>query len=140
MNNLLFVLLDASQVRWIFGDLFRALIWIGLFAAVFFAYYYYLQARNRERMAMIEKGNDLSELYQPKQRFNFPWFKLIFTLLGCGIGGFLYFGMAIGLDDELKHIERGPLVLMLILLFGALGMLAGHFMDMKFRGKNQNNQ
>ena len=34
-----------------------ALIWLGFFASIFFGWYFYLQARNKERMALIEKGD-----------------------------------------------------------------------------------
>ena len=139
MNNLPFVLLDASQVRWIFSDLFRSLIWLGLFAAAFLAYYYYVHARNRERMAMIEKGSDLSQLYNKSpRRFYFPWFKLILTILGGGVGGLVFFIMTIA-DREygaFRNIDAEVFVFVMILIFGAIGMLGGHFMDIRYNKKD----
>lgn len=135
MSQLLILLNSPVQV--IFNDLFIALTWLGLFAAIFFAYYYYMKARNQERMAMIEKGSDLSELYQakPKRSFKFPWFKLIFTIMGIGIGGFsgMIFGSIIGRNNH--YIDVEPLIFLVILFFGAIGMLFGHFFDLRANKK-----
>lgn len=135
MNHLNFVLLDASNARWIFGDLFKALIWISLFAAIYFAIYYYLQLRNKERMAMIERGNDLSELYnhKPTRTFYFPWFKLISTIMGIGIGGLSAFFIIPTIEQN--HFDKSPLIFLSILIFGAIGMLVGHFMDLNMQKK-----
>jgi hypothetical protein len=35
--------------------LFTSLPWLGLFTALLLAWYFYIKARNRERMALIEK-------------------------------------------------------------------------------------
>jgi len=43
-------------------DVMRALVWLGFFAAVFLGWYFYLKARNKERMALIESGKDVSEI------------------------------------------------------------------------------
>lgn len=124
-----------TPARYIFEDFFLALIWLGLFAAVFFAYYYFLKARNEERMAMIEKGNDLSELYKakPKRNFRFPWYKLIVTIMFIGIGGFIGMITAANLEGNFKHFDTEPLIFLIILFFGAIGMLIGHFFDVRQR-------
>ncbi|MCK4920726.1 MAG: hypothetical protein KAS71_06755, partial [Bacteroidales bacterium] len=56
--------------------LFEALPWLGFFAAIVLAWYFYLKARNKERMALIEKGADVSEIYSKQEvTFRFPWLK-----------------------------------------------------------------
>ena len=60
----------------------EALVWLGFFAAVFLAWYFYLKARNKERMALIESGKDVSEIYSKQEiKFKFPWLKLGIILL-----------------------------------------------------------
>ena len=57
--------------------LFEALPWLGFFAAIVLAWYFYLQARNKERMALIEKGADVSDIYSKQEvTFRFPWLKI----------------------------------------------------------------
>lgn len=50
-----------------------ALIWLGFFASIFLGWYYFLQARNKERMALIERDKDVSEIYA-KREVRFPFF------------------------------------------------------------------
>ncbi len=68
-------------------DLMLALIWLGFFASVFLGWYYFLQARNKERMALIERDKDVSEIYAKREvGFRFPWLKLGMLITGIGVG------------------------------------------------------
>jgi len=66
------------------------IITVSLIAAFFFAWFFYQQARNRERMVLIEKGESLDEIFKKQQknqvRFFFPWLKLGNVILGLSLG------------------------------------------------------
>jgi hypothetical protein len=52
--------------------LFLFLVVILLFVSVSWGWYFYLKIRNKERMALIEKDKDVSEIYaRPKTKFGF---------------------------------------------------------------------
>lgn len=114
-------------------DFSIALGWLGFFAAAFFAWYYFLQARNKERMALIEKGADAANFFarkESKKRYSFPWMK--FGLLLCGLG----IGLGIGLflisipewQQALEDVAPG-LVFATTFIFGGVGMMLSHFVD-----------
>lgn len=70
-----------------------AIIFIALFAALFGILYVFLTSRNKERMALIEKGADASLFNTGKEgtRKPFSWSK--FTLKV----GMLFMGIAVGI-------------------------------------------
>ena len=107
-----------------------ALTWLGFFAAVFFAYYYYLKFRSQERMKLIEKNVDLSEIYKKKRNWqNLPWFIISFVLLDIGIGAIV--GLYLISDKNLLG-NTGPFAFFAtIFIFGAVGILVGHFLEKK---------
>ena len=115
------------------------LIWLGFFAACFFAWFYYLQARTKERTLLIEKGADASNFYgkKPERRgFRFPWMKL--GLLFVGIA----FGLGLGLiiisipsASFINHDVAPGLVIAFTLVFGGIGMISAHFVDRKKENK-----
>ncbi|WP_300568272.1 DUF6249 domain-containing protein [Flavobacterium sp.] len=68
------------------------LIPISFFSAVFGVMYLYLSTRNRERLALIEKGVDAS-IFMPGTKSKSPFYKVILLnlallLMGIGIGAF----------------------------------------------------
>ena len=72
------------------GDI---LIPISFFSAVFGVMYLYLSTRNRERLALIEKGVDAS-IFMPGAKSKSPVYKVILLnlallLMGIGIGAFI---------------------------------------------------
>jgi hypothetical protein len=72
------------------GDI---LIPISFFAAVFGIVYLYLSTRNRERLALIEKGVDAS-IFMPGVKTGPSFYKVILLnlallLMGIGIGAFI---------------------------------------------------
>ncbi|MFC4816083.1 MULTISPECIES: DUF6249 domain-containing protein [unclassified Flavobacterium] len=72
------------------GDI---LIPISFFAAVFGVFYLYLSTRNRERLALIEKGVDAS-IFMPGAKSKSPFYKVILLnlallLMGIGVGTFV---------------------------------------------------
>jgi len=98
--------------------------WLAFFTACFFAYYYFLKLRNRERMLLIEKNIDISEIYKTKTR-KFPWFILGYTLLGVSLGsliGLLIFGLLLDLDGI-------AFILSPVLLMGSIGIIVGNIIE-----------
>jgi len=108
------------------------LIWLGLFAAAFFAWYYFLQARNKERTLLIEKGADASNFYAKKSdrkgfRFCFPWLKIGLLLVGISFG--LTFGAVVG--PMLDGVDVDTFVFGSIVMFAGLSMIVAHITDKK---------
>ena len=113
-----------------FKYLFEALPWLGFFAAVLLAWYFYLQARNKERMALIEKGADVSEIYSKQEvTFRFPWLKLGIIITGISIGVSLAVLLMILMPDNDIMSVPGPLLLISGVLFGGIAMIIAHFVD-----------
>jgi len=112
-----------------------ALIWLGLFAAAFFAYYFFLQARTKERLSLIDIGADASNFYakrEKKRNFCFPWLKigLLFTGLSIGLAGGLIIISVPVMNEMLDKVAPG-VVFGLMFLFGGLAMILAHFTDRK---------
>lgn len=112
-------------------DLMLALIWLGFFASVFLGWYYFLQARNKERMALIERDKDVSEIYAKREvGFRFPWLKLGMLITGIGVG--LSLAMVLTLNpmwDNLNKKTDGASIFAFVLLFGGVAMVIAHFID-----------
>ena len=104
-----------------------ALTWLGFFAAVFLAYYYYLRFRSQERMKLIEKNEDLSEIYKKNTNHrDFPWYIVGFTLLGIGIAG-----VGFTLMDSFLDNDEPIMLFAFVFIFGALGLIIGRSFEKK---------
>ena len=113
-----------------FKYLFEALPWLGFFAAVLLAWYFYLKARNKERMALIEKGADVSDLYSKQEvTFRFPWLKIGIIITGISIGVSLTVLLMILNPNDKILGDPGPLLLISGFLFGGIAMIIAHFAD-----------
>ncbi len=85
------------------------LIPISLFLAIFGIVYLYLSTRNKERLALIEKGADASIFMRGKQHAAPIWKILILNLalllmaigLGVFIASFLHYNL--GVDDDVAY-------------------------------------
>jgi hypothetical protein len=106
------------------------LTFISAFAALFFAWYFYLKAKQKERMALIEKaseGIDASKLFAtPKKRNYSIWLKL----------GILIFSISVGLLLGSISNLRTEYIPLFGFMFGGLGMIAGHFAGKKEEEKS----
>jgi hypothetical protein len=111
-------------------DISIALVWLGFFASLFFGWYFYLQARNKERMALIEKNADVSEIYKSREiRFRFPWLKLGMIITGAGFGMFMgIFMESIPGLENISHSD-GTYMFALIFLFGGIGIIISYFIE-----------
>jgi H+/Cl- antiporter ClcA len=101
-----------------------AICFLGFFSLVFGVFY----IRNRERMAMIERGMDpRSYKIQPAPYQNLKWGLL---LIGAGLGLFL----AYLLDRtvfESTHNENEAIYFGLIAVFGGLGLVFSYRIEKK---------
>lgn len=106
------------------------IIFIALFATVFGIAYVFYTTRNKERLALIEKGADAS-LFNMKEPFRFSWGKLSLKLgmLSMGIALGILIGDLLaqrGLDDDISFPS-------MIFLFGGLALVLFYFVDRKIK-------
>ena len=124
-----------------FSYLMEGLTWLGFFAAVFFAFYFYLRFRNKERMALIEKGVDVSEIYKKRDiSFRFPWKMIAIMIIGIGTGLFFSYVFVENPPPPFKHSniadEPEIIITFSLLIFGGIGILVGNLLERT--GKKQN--
>lgn len=113
------------------GVLVPILVPLGLFAMIFGIMY----LRNRERMAMIERGmNPKIDLPQPHT--NLKWG---FLLIGCGLGLFLAYILDMTVLNR-QGEENPALYFSLIAIFGGLGLFMSYKADMKYLEKQEAKQ
>ena len=113
------------------GYLTTTLNWLGFFGTLFFAYYYFLKFRHKERLLLIEKNVDVAELYK-KMRRKTPWNIISFTLLGIAFGtfiGIVVFIEILGMDGN--NSTPVFLILSTTLFFSALGIMIGNGIENK---------
>lgn len=116
------------------------LTWLGFFTAIILSYYFYLSYRNKERMALIEKGVDVSEVYKRREiSFNFPWLRLGMLTLGIGLGIFFAYLYTVLISQRFPghNHEFGEMILTwAILIFGGLGIIVGNILEKSGNKKN----
>lgn len=103
------------------------LIPISLFLAIFGIFYLYLSTRNRERLALIEKGADAS-IFMKGRKDTAPIWKVIILnlallLMGIGIGVFIA-----SLLDEYSSLNSDAVYPATIFFMAGLGLLIGFTM------------
>ena len=106
------------------------LIPLGFFAVVFASLYVYLTTRNKERLALIEKGAS-PELFKTKSNAGSEYgsFKLGLFLIGIALGIVAgYFLQDAGMDE-------GPAYFSMIFLFGGIGLVVSFLLQGKFEKK-----
>ena len=102
------------------------LVPVSAFAATFGIIYVIITARNREKMAMIEKGVDPKEfMAKPKTNSN-GIIKWALLLVGVGIG--LFLGSVL---DTYTDIPEEPAYFACALLFGGLGLVGAFLITRK---------
>jgi hypothetical protein len=105
----------------------EVLVPLSAFALTFGMWYIYITARNKERLALIEKG-ETPDLF--KTNSGFRSLKLGLFLIGVAIGVIAGYFLKEGGMDE------GPAFLSMIFLFGGIALVITHFLEKK---KNQAN-
>ena len=111
----------------ILQTILAAILFLLFMAGLFFAWFFSHRARVKERIMLIEKGIELSNLPKSGQsRIRFPWFKIGIVITSIATGLMLaVFLMAIPFFD---HLAVG-LPIPLMFLFGGIGMILAHFLD-----------
>ena len=113
-------------------DLGEIIVPIVFFALVFGIVYIALSARNKERMALIEKGADASIFYSGKTRGSGKWIlKLGIFIIGVALG--VLVGNLLetaGMNDEVSYPAS-------IFLFGGIALVAAYFIGRKVNGDKE---
>ncbi|HCU43738.1 DUF6249 domain-containing protein [Sphingobacterium faecium] len=101
-----------------------AIMVVSLFSTIFFTLYYYFQARNKERMALIEAGLDLSQFYKKKVQIS-QWLRLGILAVGIGVGLLI-----VGLMTQYQvQPVTAVLKVSLIVLCGGIAMVVASYVD-----------
>lgn len=99
-------------------------------AALFFAWYFYLQARNKERMELIDRGEKLEDIFriqkQNKFKFVFPWLKTSVVILGMSIS-FLLIGLYVIYQENELEKARGFFITFIIGICLGVSCMINHF-------------
>ena len=103
---------------------------IAFFATVFGIYYVHISTRNKERMALIEKGADASLFNTGKEAYGFNWNKFTLKL------GMLAMGIALGilvgaLMSNAGVLDEDANYPSMIFLFGGLSLVLFYVIDRK---------
>ena len=109
-----------------------SIAFIALFATIFGIMYVFYTTRNKERMALIEKGADASLFNTGKegQKFSFNWGKLTLKI------GMLFMGIALGImaGAILSYagvLNEGANYPAMIFFFGGLSLVLFYLLDRK---------
>jgi hypothetical protein len=105
---------------------------IVFFALVFGIVYIAISSRNKERMALIEKGADASIFARAKTPGSFKW-ALVVGILSVGIAIGVFLGAALdslGMDDEVAFPAA-------IFLCGGAALAASYFISKRTNGANK---
>jgi hypothetical protein len=97
---------------------------LSFFASIVLIVYIYISNRNKERMALIDKGMDASIFQNKAPGFRILSFKLGFFLVGLGIG--LLIGNILAAYTQL--LEEVAYFSML-LLFGGASLIVFHLLE-----------
>ena len=113
-----------------FRYFFETLPWLGFFTAIILSWYFYLKARNKERMALIEKDADVSDIYSKQEiRIRFPWLKLGILITGIALGVALAAIMVFTIELQGNRLDIEPFILIGGILFGGISMIIAHFVE-----------
>lgn len=106
------------------------IISVSAIVALFFAWYFYLQARNKERMELIDRGEKLEDIFQlqkqNKFKFRFPWLKVSIVTLGMSIA-FLLIGLYIFFQDNEPEKAKGFYITFIIGFCLGIAFMINHF-------------
>lgn len=103
------------------------LVPISFFALVFAMLYVFLTTRNKERMAMIERGTDPGVFKTSGLKIS-KFLTLKFGLFFVGIALGVLFGNIL---SDATTLEEGTCYVSMIFLFGGLGLVAGYWAQSK---------
>mgnify|MGYP006144981459 CR=1 FL=1 len=96
------------------------------FGVIFGIFYLFISARNKERLALIEKGADASIFYGKDRKVTPMWkvivINLALLLMGIGLGIFIaaILSQALNIDEEVAYPGT-------IFLMAGIGLFSGFF-------------
>ena len=102
-----------------------------LFLVIFGIVYLYYSSRNKERLALIEKGAEASIFYGPKSERSGKWI-LVVGILAIGVALGVLAGAALesaGMDDDVAFPAS-------IFLFSGIALVVAYFLGKKVNGNN----
>ena len=111
-------------------NLAEVLVPIVFFALVFGIFYLYIVARNKERMALIEKGVDAKIFYGEKQPGTGKWIVTL-GIFAIGIALGILCGNLLdsaGMKGEIAYTAS-------IFLFGGIALVGAYFLARKINGR-----
>jgi hypothetical protein len=98
-----------------------------IFGAIFGVFYLYFSTRNKERLALIEKGAEASIFVKGRTHTAPIWkvfiLNLALLLMGVGLGIFIA-----SILETLTNLEEGPLYTGTIFLMAGVGLFIGFHM------------
>jgi polyferredoxin len=109
---------------------------LDLFGSMYGVFYLHYNTRNRERMALIEKGADASIFFTKKSKRNTPVWKVLIlnlALLLMGVGVGVVVGATLG---EYSSMEMQVTMPGSIFFFAGSGLLIGYFISRNFDKEN----
>jgi len=101
-----------------------------IFGVVFGIYYLFISARNKERLALIEKGADASIFYGKDRKVTPMWkviiINLALLLMGIGVGIFIaaFLNYNMGVDEDIAYPGT-------IFLMAGVGLFTGFYLTKK---------
>lgn len=107
-------------------DATTVLVNLIIFSALFGIIYMYLTSRNKERLALIEKGADAS-VFNSGKKFSFSEGILNISLLAIGIGVGVLMGAMLeqgGMNPDVSYASC-------VFIFGGVGLLVSFFVNRK---------
>jgi hypothetical protein len=110
-------------------DAGEILVPIVLFLVIFGIVYLYYSSRNKERLALIEKGAEASIFYGPKSERSGKWVLKVGVLaIGIALGVLAGAGLeSAGLDDDVAYPAS-------IFLFAGIALVAAYFLARRVNG------
>ncbi len=126
--------------NWTIRSILETLTWISFFSAIILSYYFYLRFRNKERMALIEKGVDVSEIFKPREfNFKFPWLRLAVLVIGIGTGILFTYLFIAFISPNLtgpRHQFDSMILIFSLLIFGGISIIIGNYLERQRNKKN----
>jgi len=107
---------------------------ISVIAALFFAWYFYQEARDKERMFLIEQGEKFEDILRVQKenrfKFIFPWLNLGIVTLCLSIS-FLIIAFIIRWLDNDQELFKGFLITFVIGICLTVSLFIIHFISKK---------
>lgn len=97
-----------------------------VFGSLFGIIFVFLSTRNKERLALIEKGAD-AKLFNSGRSYSFGQVVLNLALLAIGVGT----GVLVGSLFEQTGMDEGVAFTSSIFIFGGIGLMVSFFLNRK---------